>query len=246
MKKTKAIKPINTLSLVDKVEISLREYFSENDLKPGDPIPKEIDLAQSLGVSRTVVREAILRLRTLGLVESKKHRGMVLTEPDVLNGFQKVLDPKLLGAGTLRDIFELRLILEMGMAEMLFARKTQADLDELEKIVEKGKKEGHDSTTFSLDQEIEFHGKLYQISGNETLHRFQSMLLQVFQFIHGNEIFYKHYNYPKGHVTHQKLFEILKTGTPQKFREAMLGHLRPHFESIFGEGLFDGPLKKEE
>ena len=246
MKRNKAIKPINTLSLVDKVEISLREYFSENDLKPGDPIPKEIDLAQSLGVSRTVVREAILRLRTLGLVESKKHRGMVLTEPDVLNGFQKVLDPKLLGTETLRDIFELRLILEMGISEMLFARKTQEDLDELEKIVEKGDKSGCDTTTFGLDHEIEFHGKLYQISGNETLHRFQSMLLQVFQFILGNEIFYKHYNYPKGHVVHRDLFEILKTGTPQKFRNAMREHLRPHFESIFGKELFDSVLKEKK
>ncbi len=244
-KHKKELRPLNTLSLVDKVELSLREYILENNLKPGDAIPKELDIAKSLGVSRTVVREALLRFRTLGLMDSKKHKGLIITEPDVMNGFQKVLHPNLLGEEALRDIFELRLILEMGMAEMLFARKTPEAVDELEEIARKGDEEGHDSTTFSLDQEIEFHGKLYQISGNETLRRFQSILLQVFQYIHGNEIFYKHYDYPKGHVTHRTLCEILKNETPQKFREAMRGHLKPHFESIFGRDLFENILKAD-
>ena len=62
------IRPVSTLSLVDKVEIRLREYFEYNNLKPGDSLPTEIDLSKALGVSRTVVREAFLRLRTLGLV----------------------------------------------------------------------------------------------------------------------------------------------------------------------------------
>ena len=85
------IKPVDTLSLVDKVELRLMEFFSENQVKPGDSIPKEMEFAESLGVSRTVIREAFLRLRALGLIESKKHRGMIFTQPDVLNGFAKVL-----------------------------------------------------------------------------------------------------------------------------------------------------------
>ena len=83
----KKMKPVDTLSLVDKVELRLLEFFKENNLGPGDSIPKELDFASSLGVSRTVIREALLRLRTLGLVESKKHRGMILKQPDIINNF---------------------------------------------------------------------------------------------------------------------------------------------------------------
>ena len=87
MKQLKKLKPVDTLSLVDKVELSLLEFFKVNEMGPGDPIPKELDFAKSLGVSRTVVREALLRLRTLGLIESKKHRGMILKQPDIINNF---------------------------------------------------------------------------------------------------------------------------------------------------------------
>lgn len=82
--KLEKIEPIDNLSLVDKVEARILAFFKENGLRPGDAIPKELEFAESLGVSRTVVREALLRLRTLGLVESKKHRGMILTQPMLL------------------------------------------------------------------------------------------------------------------------------------------------------------------
>ncbi len=130
------MKPLDTGSLVDKVEVRLLEFFKDNNLKPGDAIPKELDFAESLGVSRTVVREALLRLRTLGLIESKKHRGMILKQPDIINNFERILDPTLLGVDTLKQLFELRLILEMGMADFLFEHKTQDDMEELERIVE--------------------------------------------------------------------------------------------------------------
>ena len=168
-KKFKKIKPLKNLSLVDKVELRLIEFFKENNLGPGDAIPKEMEFAESLGVSRTVVREAFLRLRTLGLVESKKHRGMILTQPDFIDNFERVLDPKLLGIETLKNLYELRLILEMGMADSLYARKTEKDIDELEKIVAKAEGHGIDNSTFSLEHEIQFHGKLYQMSRNVTL-----------------------------------------------------------------------------
>ena len=63
------MKSIDTSSLVDKVETNLIELFIQQNFKVGDSTPKELDLAQSLGVSRTVVREAMLRLRLMGLVE---------------------------------------------------------------------------------------------------------------------------------------------------------------------------------
>ncbi|MBC9794960.1 FadR/GntR family transcriptional regulator [Sinomicrobium weinanense] len=236
MKKMKKIGPVDTLSLVDKVELRLMQYFKENNLKPGDPISREIDLSESLGVSRTVVREALLRLRTLGFIESKKHRGMIFKEPDIINNFERILDPTLLGANTLKSLFELRLILEMGMADFLFEYKTKEDLEELENIVRTEEETSYDKTVFSLDKEIAFHGKLYQISKNTTLQRFQDLLLPVFEYLYQQEEFKNNgtYAYSSGKfVTHRMLLDNLKVGTPETFRNAMRRHLEPHFDRIF-------------
>lgn len=235
MKNYKKLKPVDTLSLVDKVELRLLEFFKENNLEPGDSIPKELEFAATLGVSRTVIREAFLRLRTLGLIESKKHRGMLLTEPDIIANFERILDPSLLGMDVLKNLFELRLILEMGMADFLFERKTQKDLEELEDIVNAEEEAEAKKISFSLEREIDFHGKLYEISQNKTLLRFQKLLLPVFEYVHlKNKPEDFEYRYSSGKfVTHKMLVNNIKLGTPETFRNAMRQHLEPHFVSVF-------------
>ncbi len=234
MNKLLKIAPIKSVSLVDEVEARVMQFIKENKLKSGDSIPKELEFAAALGVSRTVVREALLRLRTIGLIDSKKHKGMVLTHPDIIENFEKVIDSRLLGKQTLTDIFELRLILEMGMADLLFARKTKKDLEELDNIVSEHEQKDHDSTIFTLDLEIAFHGKLYEMSGNTTLQRFQVLLLPVFRYVHENMLpNADQYEYSLGKFTsHRDILNELINGTPESFRTAMRQHLEPHFSRV--------------
>ncbi|MCB0709578.1 MAG: FadR family transcriptional regulator, partial [Chitinophagaceae bacterium] len=130
-----SLKSIDTSSLVDKVEDGLVRLLQEKKLKVGDSIPKEVELAETLGVSRTVIREALLRLRMMGLIESKKKKGAVITSPDLFGILGKSMNPHILSQETLKGIFEIRLVLEIGMADFLFQRVTKADIEELKEIV---------------------------------------------------------------------------------------------------------------
>ena len=208
------------------------EYLKRNKFSTGDPLPKETELAEYLGVSRNIVREALSRLRMLGIVESKKRKGMVLTEPDLLSGVERVLDPSILSDQALKNIFELRLVLEVGMGDLIFARLNEDDLEILEDIAQR---EAKDPKTTSLkvrlNYEIEFHSKLYEMSGNDTLKRFQKMLLPVFNYM--MEVEAKLEKKPeKGNIDHFDLIETLRTGTPAQFRENMREHLTPHYERL--------------
>ena len=116
--------PIQSSTMADVVELRLRDFLKKKSFRPGDALPKEQELADALGVSRNVVREALSRLRMLGMIETKKKRGMILAQPDILVSFERVLDPLILGQETLQDIFELRLVLEMGLADLIYVRKT--------------------------------------------------------------------------------------------------------------------------
>lgn len=224
----KNLKPFSNLSLVDRVEMRLREYFNEANLQPGDALPKEVDLASYMGVSRTAIREALARLKMLGLVESKRNRGMVLTHPDVLGNFERVLDPLLLDSNTLQDIFELRLVLEIGIADLLFLRKTHESLEKLEAIVDK--EEAISDKLLKTRYDVEFHSMLYNISGNKTIQRFQKMLLPIFNYVHNGTF------YPRTEVanpiSHRMLLETLKHGTTREFREKMKIHLQVYFDKV--------------
>ncbi len=217
--------PIATSTRADIVEIRIREYLSNKKLKTGDTLPTELELAEALDVSRNVLREALSRLRMLGLIETKKKRGMVLSAPDILGSFERVLNPQLMDDNTMKDIFELRLVLELGMAELLYLRKTDQDIAELEQIVKKDK--NANAEEFRISQEIAFHGKLYEITGNTTLKRFQTMLMPIFGFVLS-----KSHHSIKSEVTHSDLLQILKNGNRDSFSDAMREHLRPHLEFL--------------
>lgn len=211
-------------TMADIVETRLREYLKKKSFRPGDPLPKEIELAEALGVSRNVIREALSRLRMLGMIETRKRRGMVLTTPDLLSSFERVLDPLIIDDKNLKDIFELRLVLELGLADLLYLRKTEKDILELEEIV---KNEKADETEFRLKNEIAFHGKLYEMTGNDTLKRFQNMLLPLFGYVLQLE-----QQYQPATVSHTDLVKILKNGSKDEFKAAMTAHLQPHLQRL--------------
>ncbi|TCK80847.1 FadR/GntR family transcriptional regulator [Albibacterium bauzanense] len=220
----KDLKKINSPTMADIVELKLMEFLKKTAFQPGDALPKEMELAEALGVSRNVVREGLSRLKMLGLIESRKRRGMVFVRPDILSSFEKILDPIIMDETTLKDIFELRLVLEMGLGELLYRNKTDKDIAVLEKIA---KDQDGIGNTFRIKHELAFHGKLYEIAGNETLKRFQIMLLPIFAYVTERE------DKPtQGTVNHADLVEILKHGTKEDFNKGMLEHLKPHFDRL--------------
>lgn len=225
----KKIKPITNLTQVDRVEMSLQEYFRSENLQPGDPIPKEIELAEALGVSRTAVREALSRFRLLGIIDSRKNRGMIITEPDILGNMERMLEPQLLQTGTKKEIFELRLIIEMGLADVLFLRKGDPDLKRLEDIVEKEEQTKNKSDKLKYD--IEFHSMLYKMSGNKMVQRFQKALFPIFNYVN-NELHVRSLVQDESYVSHRILLNILKGGTADEFRLKMRQHLMQYFEKI--------------
>ncbi len=224
---------VDTSSLVDKVEANLVELLQKRKLNLGDSIPKEIELAEMLGVSRTVVREALLRLRVMGLIDSKKKKGAVITSPDLFGVLSKSMNPHILDQDTLKEIFEIRLVLEIGMADFLFQRIQKEDIKELKQIVSKEPlvTEHH---LFNIEHEIAFHGKLYEITRNETLKKFQKMLLPVFDYVHNSGLLKKQLLL-KTFVSHKGLVKILENGSPEGFRNAMRNHLENHFARLFEE-----------
>jgi GntR family transcriptional regulator, transcriptional repressor for pyruvate dehydrogenase complex len=224
---------IDTRSLVDKVEMNLIDFFIKKEFQPGDTIPKEIELANAMGVSRTVIRESLTRLKTLGIIESVKHKGTIIKSPDLSVLLGKSMIPHILDNSTLKDIFELRLVIEIGMADLIFHHITPKDIEELEQIIN-NEPEKSDNVLFDIDHEIRFHGKLYEITKNQTLKKFQKILLPVFNYIYDSGLIKKPIQ-KKKHVSHQGLVDVLKNGTPDKFRAAMRNHLENHFQRLYGE-----------
>lgn len=214
-------------TLVDQVEDNLLTYFREHDLRAGDAIPNELELAAALGVARSVLREALSRLKMMGLIETRTRRGMILREPSILGGMKRVVDPRIMSEHSLFDVLGFRIALEMGICSDLFNNITPKDIHDLEEIVRLGV--AFENNEYAPISEFTFHAKLYEVTGNRTILEFQEIIHPVMIFVKNK---FKELLEPiniqlktKGElVTHADLLGFLKKNDEAGYREALERH----------------------
>lgn len=223
------------ITLVDKVEMSILDYIKGKKLVPGDSLPNEMVLSGELGISRNVLREALSRLRMLGIVQSRTRKGIVIQEPSLLSGFEKVFEPYLLSKNAIVDMMGMRIALEIGLTDFLFRNLDDRKVEELENIVR-----SQEAMKYSLtvEQETEFHKKIYEISGNDFIIQFQKIIRPVFQFAKMN---YESHFAPINErlsgegkiITHKDLFLLIRDQDIEGYRDAIKKHLQPYIEFIY-------------
>lgn len=224
----------SSVTLVDLVEERLLSYFKEKKIRPGESIPTELELTEALGVGRSVLREALSRFRMLGLIQSRTRRGMILSEPDMLGGMSKVIEPTLMSIESIKEILGLRVVLEIGSADLIFKHITDDDILELESLVMNFTVSEYNK--FTVDADYAFHAKLYQITGNKLISRYQEIFHKVFLFV--DENYTTHFekynkNVPKENfVTHKDLLDAIKKKDVQGFQSLMKRHLELYLNFI--------------
>lgn len=152
---------------------ALRNFIIDKKLGPGDKLPPELELAAVLNVSRSVIREAIAHFRTLGIIETKPKTGMkikeLIPESPFSTYFPYIKDNETL----VNELFQIRLIIENGMAPFIIQNASAKDIQILEEIA-LGMNTVNYNKRIELDQK--FHMKLLDICGNSMLKKIYPLL----------------------------------------------------------------------
>ncbi|QWK78888.1 FadR/GntR family transcriptional regulator [Ochrobactrum sp. BTU1] len=105
--------------------------ITEGSFLPGQKLPTEHNLAQSFGVSRSVIREAIAQLRNEGLIETRQGVGAFVTEPDRRQSIR--IEPETLAdKDHFQSLFQLRMALEIEAAGLAAVHHTAEDMHRLD------------------------------------------------------------------------------------------------------------------
>lgn len=173
LKNSKLIVPKNQ-SVVQGIINWITDCIVKKELKPGDKLPPEPELALQLGAARSSVREAIKILGYLGVLESKKGEGT-----SVRSGFiESMIDPMIYGIilnqdESMKDLMELREMTETGMMRLAVKKSTEGDDKALAEIFERMKEVVNSEETdcekkiekfFEIDNE--FHDKIVELGRN--------------------------------------------------------------------------------
>lgn len=163
------LKNLKKESIVQSVINCLTDAMRNKELKPGDRIPPEPELASSLGVARSSVREAIKILTYLGVLESKRSEGTF-----VCDGFKEsMIDPMVYGIILNQDSFEnlmeLRQMIEAGTLHLAVKKYTEEEGQALEAILAQMREiaeSGEDVVDRFFHVDNEFHEMISQMGKN--------------------------------------------------------------------------------
>ena len=129
------LKPIKPKRISDQIFEQIRELIYKGDFKPGQQILPERELAVSMAVSRTSVRNAINKLVTLGLLEHRQGQGTFVSSPETRQG-NPLAAVMATDEATLDDLLEVRLGLECNAAMLAAQRATDTDIRAIRKSLE--------------------------------------------------------------------------------------------------------------
>jgi GntR family transcriptional repressor for pyruvate dehydrogenase complex len=214
---------------VSQVAERLERAILAGELSTGELLPSERELSAQLGVSRSVVREALGRLGSLGLVRSVHGSGTRVEAPSdrvVTLGYQRLLHrPDF----RLEHLAEVRLPLETAIAARAAVHRQTEHLHRLHQTQTiLGSKRGTLETHIRAD--LDFHSTLAEASGNPF---FQIVLTPIQQLLiesrrrtlgrYGSEIAYRH---------HAQILAAVAERNPEAAREAMRLHIEANFQHL--------------
>ena len=150
------LKPIKPKRISDQVFEQIRELIYKGEFKPGQQILPERELAVSMAVSRTSVRNAINKLVTMGLLEHRQGQGTFVSSPDNRKG-NPLAAAMATEDATLDDLLEVRLGLECNAALLAAQRATETDLNAMLKSIEEMEEDLATTDKISTEADAAFH-----------------------------------------------------------------------------------------
>jgi len=218
-------KTIRSSRLYEQIVDQIEQAILKGELKPGDQLPAERELAEQFGVSRTAVREAVKALREKGLVEAFSGRGTFVTN-GTSQAMRQSLDliTRIGGPDGSAQLAEVRAILEPEIAALAAGRIEEQLLVALREAVAVMDSSLEDPDTY-IEADLDFHLALAEGAANPVILSLidsivgllREQRLRIFSVEGGPE---------RGQYHHKQILEAIEQRNAEKARAAMREHLR--------------------
>jgi len=207
--------------LVDTVVDKIRSFIEDEHLAAGDRLPAEPQLVAKLGVSRTVLREALTRLETIGMLTVQRGRGMFVGDrKSLLNCAQLVRSAMAISSKEWVQFADFRAAIECHSVRRAAERATPEDIAELSAYIDKMNSETYAG---AIREDFNFHLKIVTIAKNDLMHSVMEVLQE---FIMAGMV--QTTAEPRGKEgddgLHREIVRAISSGDPDRAEKAMRAH----------------------
>jgi GntR family transcriptional repressor for pyruvate dehydrogenase complex len=200
----------------------LLDYLISGETKPGQRLPSERQLAETLGVGRSHVRQAIKSLTVLGLIDARMGDGTYLKRTDSPLLPLAIEWGLLLGAKKSQDLVEARSELEILLAGLAAERRTDADVEAMRKHVDVMQSTTDNEEFVRAD--VAFHLCIAEATGNQSLYQIMRSIQSLLE-VWITRVAYAPGTRPDTWAEHAAVFDAIAAGDAASARMMASAHM---------------------
>jgi GntR family transcriptional repressor for pyruvate dehydrogenase complex len=214
---------VRSTRIYEEIVRQIRRLIADGQLKSGDRLPPERDLAERFRVSRTSVREALRALQSTGLIEIRAGEGTFVREVSVEALVEPLALVILAQREGIAELYEARRLLEPPLAGLAARRASEDEVAEMARILEVQAREVAAGRT-GLAQDAAFHAAIAQATHNRAITRLITALLDLLS--QSREESLQTPGRPqRSHQDHRRVLAAIEARDPEAAELAMLEHL---------------------
>lgn len=173
--------PVSADTVVQAIIQIMTNSLLSGQLKPGDRLPPEPELARQLQVSRTALREALKMLGALGVLQARRRGGTFIATSVTEAMLNPLVFSLIIEKGSKEELLELRTLMEADAMELVIAKGTAEDFDRLERNLVEFKALARTGDLSAMnDKDIEFHTLILEATRNPSFIRIGKTVMQLF------------------------------------------------------------------
>ncbi len=222
-------KPIKTKKIYEEIVEQIKQLMAGGELKPGDKLLPERELAERLKVSRASVREAIRALEMMGFMEIRPGDGTFVRDTNTDDIIQPLAMFLAVEKTSLLEMFSIRMIFETATARMAAEQASEEEVGQIKTALERMIK----SLNVQDSERGEEYDTAFHYAVAEATHN--GLLIRLFRTISEDfsravstarrQLYTDAHNPQKIIDQHRRIFEAIKSHNPDMAAQAMLEHL---------------------
>jgi len=232
------LKPVKPKRVSDQVFDQLKELIVRGQLKPGEQLMPERELAETLGVSRTTVRDAISKLVVMQYVEHRQGQGTFVRKPALTDG-NLLAEAMKLEDATLKDLLEFRMGLECNAAAVAAQRAMDEDIEVLRNTIRE-METAYRNKELDTEADVSFHMAISFASRNPVqIHVMKHFYDYLFYSIQVNrtELYKDQDQFGRLLTQHRDVFNAIRAHDPEEAHRAMGRHIQSVIDFLLERGV---------
>ena len=221
--------PVQKVNAVEQVYKQMQTLLIDGVWKNGEKLPSENELCENFGVSRVTIRQAMQKLKALGLIETRTGSGSFVRTVDLDDSLQALVPIMYIGKTTDKQVFQFREMIDSESVRIAAGSADRADFDKLEMILQEMQKAADENNKelFS-EKDLDFHMYIVGITDNPLIIKTNQILRNVLSESMKSVI--EKMKYAPGLNYHARILAAMKNHDSQQAEALMREHIQQNYK----------------